>query len=206
MIKKILLIISLIILFGCSVKTVREYYIITYYPHTDMELLERYNLNYPLPYSIQVDDFKINSVYDKINIVFRKSLHMLTYDNTQRWAMMPDEALTELYTDHLRKYNIFKNVRREYLDELPDYYIDASINNIEMYASGNFSYAYINMTLFLKDKYENIIFSHNFSDRSIVKEGNTVFFVKVVSDVCEHEFDIFVKKMLNYFEKEIKPN
>lgn len=202
--KNIFLLIFFMILINCSsVKTLNDYYLISYEPNK--KLIEKFNtIKYPLPYKIQVEDLDINRIYDRNSIVTRESLHKLSFDSKNKWALRPNKAIVEQLINHILKAEIFQDCKNDYLDANPDYYITGRLNNIEKYKSQDFNFAHINMDLFLRDKNRNILVKYKINQRVDMKTDNTSFLVKTLSDILKKEFSHFINEISLYFKKQVQ--
>jgi len=195
-----LLIFLTIIICSCSVKTVNNFYVLSYVPSIDKDLISHNNL-FPLKDKLEVVDFDMNRIYDRNSIVIRESLHRMTFDEKNKWALRPDKSVTELLVSHFTAYGIFSECKNDFVGVSPDYHLTGRINNMEKYQSDKFSFAYININIFFRDKEKNIILTHDINRRIKLKTDDTSYFVKMLSDALKEETEILIGKIVKNLEK-----
>jgi hypothetical protein len=92
---KLLIITLLLLLASCSVKTIKDHYILSYLPNpanSDKFVSSKI----PFDYKVEVQNFEMNRIYDRNSIVIRQSLHQLTFDKKSEWALRPHKSIPEL--------------------------------------------------------------------------------------------------------------
>jgi ABC-type uncharacterized transport system auxiliary subunit len=192
--------IALLWLSGCATKTIRpQYFILDYRPVLHDSTLSPPT---PFPYSVQVNTVKIPRTFDKVNIVVRFSAHRLDYYRYNMWAIRPQLTVSDLIALHISDYKIFRKCQREYLDEHPDYEINGSIEAIEKFENDAYTAAHLSMTLYLRsyDGYDNLLV-HQFDREVEMPIFSMELFAKKLSDILEEETDVFIGKMVHYFNK-----
>ena len=199
-IKKIIIFGAIISIMSCAKLPPTKYYILDYNPIIQVgEQLKK-----PFPYNLQVKNFTIDYTYDNSRIAIRQSTHEIFYDRFSLWTKRPQNAITDLLINHIMKLNMVDNCKKIYLDKTPDYIISGKIHSIEKYESNlpenNFQRADINMSLYLIDaKNKQIILNHEIKSYSPLYTNSMSFFAKIISDTLYKEFDIFLAKLINYF-------
>lgn len=200
--KKYFIFIIVLILSSCSVNTIKEYYVLAYLPGPDN--LERFRVTgLPIDAKVEVQNFEMNRIYDRNSIVVRESLHKLSFDQKNNWALRPDRAIPELLIYHINAAKIFKECKSDFISVVPDYYIAGTINNIEIYNGENTIMAHINVVLELRDKDRNILVSHQINEKKDIKNYDVTFFVKTAGDVLKTGTQEFLIEVVDYF-KELK--
>ncbi len=101
----------------------------------------------PLPYSVQVREFKIPRTFDRTRIVYRYSPHELNYYRYYQWAVPPRVMITDLVEKHVAASGLFEVVQREFFDERPDYEVKGTIIALEKFESGEFGGSHLAMSL-----------------------------------------------------------
>lgn len=194
-----------IIFFSCSTQTFqRSYYILDYKPVLRDSL---FKIQKPFPYHVQVQTMKIPRTFDRVNIVVRYSIHQLDYYHYQLWAIRPQVTVSDLIANHISSYHIFDSCQREFLDEKPDYEIIGSIEAIEKFDNNAYTAAHLAMKLYLRhyDGYDNLL-SHEFDREIEMPVFRMELFAKKLSDILKEEIDIFISKMIVYFEQQPTKN
>lgn len=197
--KKYFILIIVLILSSCSVNTIKQYYVLAYLPGPDN--LERFKVTgLPIDAKVEVQNFEMNRIYDRNSIVIRESLHQLSFDQKNNWALRPDRAIPELLIYHINAANIFKECQRDFISVVPDYYITGTINNIEIYNGENTIMAHINIVLELRDKDRNTLVTHQINEKKDIKNYDVTFFVKTAGDVLKVGTQDFLIKVVDYFK------
>lgn len=199
--KIILTFITVFILISCSVKTVKDYYVLSYMP--DPDGLQRFKVTgLPVDAKVQVQNFEMNRIYDRNSIVIRESLHKLSFDEKNNWALRPDRALPELLVYHINSANIFKECKSDFVSTTPDYYITGTINNIEIYSNDNNIFAHVNVSLELRDGSRTILVSHKIDTKRDIKKYDITFFVKTAGEILKEGAQEFLVKTVDYFKSQ----
>jgi len=193
--------ITVFILISCSVKTVKDYYVLSYMP--DPEGLQRFKVTgLPVDAKVQVQNFEMNRIYDRNSIVVRESLHKLSFDEKNNWALRPDRALPELLVYHINSANIFKECKSDFISTTPDYYITGTINNIEIYSNDNNIFAHVNVSLELRDGSRTILVAHQIDVKRDIKKYDITFFVKTAGEILKEGTQEFLVKIVDYFKSQ----
>jgi len=184
---------------GCArVTLVASYYLLDYMPVANNP---RLRLEEPLPYSVQVINFKIPRSFDSIRIIARFSTHQINYYRYSLWAVRPQVAVADLLVQHINTYNLFQKCQREFLNVRPDYEITGEIFQIERFQSRDYTAAHLKMVYELFDYQTNErVVRHEFNRETPVPRENMTIFVKALSDIISEESEAFLVKVIDYFE------
>ena len=206
-IKYKLILIPIIILgflfIDCATKSIHpKYYIIDYQPVLRDSSL---TVPTPFPHKIHVQTMKIPRTFDRIAIVVRYSSHRLDYYRYNLWAIRPQITISDLISSHISSYGIFERCQREYLEEPPDYEIIGTIEAIEKFDNESYTAAHLSAKFYLRtyDGYDNII-SHEFNREEEMVVFRMELFAQKLSDILREEVDIFIRKIIIYFENKDK--
>jgi len=186
---------------GCAKKTLEtSYYLIEFASNATNPGLE---LKEPLPYKVQVLNFKIPRSYDSIRIIARFSTHQINYFRYSLWAVRPQIAVADLIVQQINAYHIFKECQREFLDDRPDYEITGEVSQIERFENDQYSAAHLKMSFNLYD-YNNkdIVLAHSFDREVPIPSGNMTIFAKAVSDIVAEESENFLGKVIIHFNNQ----
>ncbi len=198
-VKILILLILATILISCgSVPIERQYYIIDYNPvPTNPQLI----LTTPLPYRVQVPDSRVSRVYDRSQVVFRYSSHRIEYSAIDLWAVRLSSAIPDVLTKHFLQYNTFAVTQRDFLIERPDYEVISFINRVELLKSDYYKAIYLDMDIFLRRGPDlAYIVRHSFNREYEVYTDDVEIFVQNLSRIIKEETDIFIEKVLIYFD------
>ena len=185
---------------GCSsVTLVTSYYLLDYLPSIDNQKLQ---LEEPLPYSVQVVNFKIPRSFDSIRIIARFSSHQINYYRYSLWAVRPQIIAADLLVQHINAYSLFQKCQREFLDERPNFEITGEIFQIERFESEQYTAAHLKMAYELYDYETNErLVRHEFDTEIPIPRENMTIFVKAISDILRVETEKFLSKVVSYLEE-----
>ena len=198
----------LIFLIGCTVEEIapRNYYVMEYYPHTEVDSLKRVT---PLPYKVLISDAQIARTYTRRQIVLRHFGPKLTYSDYDNWGGKLSEMVSDLVTQRFRRYNIFSKVHKEYYSEIPDFEIDIVINNIELYTSevNTNRAARLNIDFRLKRVNEQTtLLLHSVNRVVFMVDDEIETFVQQTNEILLEETDHFILKIDRFFDDGILPD
>ncbi len=198
----------LIFLIGCTVEEIapRNYYVMEYYPHTEVDSLKRVK---PLPYKVLISDAQIARTYTRRQIVLRHFGPKLTYSDYDNWGGKLSEMVSDLVTQRFRRYNIFSKVHKEYYSEIPDFEIDIVINNIELYTSevNTNRAARLNIDFRLKRVNEQTtLLLHSVNRVVFMVDDEIETFVQKTNEMLLEETDHFILKIDRFFDEGILPD
>ncbi len=192
--------ISLIVLFSCTTKSIqRKYYILDYRPVIQDSSL---TVEEPFPYKVQVQTMNIPRTFDRVGIVVRYSSHQLNYYHYNLWAIRPQIIVSDLIARHISNYGIFQKCQREFLEQRPDFEIHGEIVAVEKFENEAYTAAHLAMKLHLRsyDGYDNLL-NHEFDREEEMPVFRMELFAKKLSDILREETDIFIGKIIDYFER-----
>jgi ABC-type uncharacterized transport system auxiliary subunit len=193
-----LLVFSLLtLLTGCAKQQMEaSYYLLEFAPTA---INPRLMVDEPLPYRVQVLNFKIPRSYDSNRIIARLSSHQINYYRYSLWAVKPQVAVADLLVQQVNAYHLFKDCQREFLDERPDYEITGELAQIERYESPAYVAAHLRMEFDLYDfNDKDILVTHAFDREIPVPAANMTIFAKALSDLVAEESEIFLIKVNEY--------
>ncbi|MBN2461323.1 MAG: membrane integrity-associated transporter subunit PqiC [Candidatus Cloacimonetes bacterium] len=199
--KKILYLLPLlvILLWGCTAGEIlsRNYYVLEYFQHSEKKSLFQEE---PLPVTVLINDAKIPQTYNRRQIVIRHFGPKITYSEENLWGVRLPEIIANLVAKRFNRYNLFKQTQREFLKEIPEYEVNISVINIELYESEFIRQARLNIELTLsRSGEEEILVSVANNIEKTLPDINVETFVQSINDMIFAETDNFVRKILNYF-------
>ncbi len=193
----ILIVVALAFLISCAKQQlVTSYYLIEYAPNAVNPKLK---LKDPLPYRVQVINFKIPRSYDSVRIIARYSSHRIDYYRYSLWAVRPQVAIADLIVQHINTYRLFRNCQREFLEERPDFEITGTVEQIELYESEKYNAAHLKLRYDFYDYNSKDVLVFHTCDREVpIPIGNMSIFAKVISDIIQEETEIFLEKIITH--------
>ncbi len=195
--KTIITVCSVMLIWGCASNINKRYYVLNYIPTAVKNASNSY------PATIRIKDFDIEDVYERNQLVYRKSSFQLNYDWYRVWAIKPSRMITDLVYNHLEKSQLVSHVVRRYDEGYePDYELSGRIDAIEEYDSENEWYAHLALTITLTRTSDGrIMYTRNFDNTKKVYEHDTVLLVKEMSSILEyimnqvlHDIEVILQK------------
>jgi ABC-type uncharacterized transport system auxiliary subunit len=190
----VLALLAAALLQGCGSAKVhsRDYYTL-FYALTDQERLHPQPAH---PQVLRVRDFTVELAYDRQEIVYRYSPYQLEFYNYHQWVTKPQKMLTEMCWRHLRHANVFRDVTRSLKETLPEYELEATVQNIEEFDSDPEWYAHLAMTFRLIDyKTRAVVWHYSFDERRKVHNQSVVYVVRALSQILEERMGVVVGQL-----------
>jgi len=196
-VRLLLALVSAGLLLGCGTKVqTTKLYLMDYEP----VIREEGPAWEPLPYKVQVREFKIPRTFDRTRIVYRYSPHELNYYRYYQWAVPPRVMITDLVEKHVAAARVFEVVQREFWDERPDYEVTGTILALEKFESGEFGGAHLAMEIELVRSSDNASIANHKFDREVELQNPTMtFFAQKMSELLEAEVEVFLQAVDLYF-------
>ena len=133
---------------------------------------------------IRVRDMDSDSIYDKFQIVVRKSPYELNYSEQNVWAVKPNEMVGDVIALTLQATNTFAAVTRQLGEVRPDYVLAGDLRAIEIYDSEDSWFAHLALTLRLTHfSTGETLWSHQFDARKVVSRDNFSHAVRGISEL-----------------------
>lgn len=182
---------------GCGAKVPStKLYLMDYEPVVQ----EAEQTRVPLPYNVQVREFKIPRTFDRTRIVYRYSPHELNYYRYYQWAVPPRVMITDLVEKHMAQARVFEVVQREFWDQRPDYEVKGTIIALEKFESGEFGGAHLAMKIELVRGSDNVaVVTHEFDREVELRNPTMTFFAQKMSEILEAEVGAFIRAIDLYF-------
>jgi ABC-type uncharacterized transport system auxiliary subunit len=125
-----------------------------------------------------------DSIYDKFQMVIRRSPYELQYNDTHVWAVKPNRMVSDLIGFTLDETKTFAAVTRELGEVRPDYVLAGDLHAIEIYDSGDVWFAHISLSLRLtRFNTGERLWTHSYEARKRVKKDNFSHAVRGLSEL-----------------------
>ena len=193
--KIIILSLSIIFLFGCMARNIipKNYFILEYFAHSENDELR---LDEPFDQSVYIEDTKVPRTYNRNQIVVRHFGPRITYSDYNLWGVKLSKIIPNLLKKRLDSYNTFKNTQRELLTSTPDYVIETSVNNIEMYISETLYQARLDIDFtYRKKNTEKPLVIHSANIEKVLLKQDFDTFAQTVNEILLDEIDKFAAKI-----------
>jgi ABC-type uncharacterized transport system auxiliary subunit len=134
--------------------------------------------------SIRVRDMDSDSIYDKFQIVVRKSPYELNYSGQNVWAVKPNKMVSDVVATTLQATNTFATVTRELGETKSDYILAGELRAIEIYDSDDSWFAHLSLSLRLTHfSTGETLWTHQFDARKVVDRDNYSHAVRGISEL-----------------------
>ena len=174
-----------------------------------------YTLRYPAPartvakahpISVRVKQLTVRESYDRPELAIRRDQVELSYRRGRRWAERPNQMITSLLTDHMRRSGVVERITTEIGTVPPDYTLTGEVDAIEQLAAGESYSARLAMTLRLIDfKSEEVVWTHSFDERRPVGNGQPRTTVRTHREILADQFDEAIQDLDRHLKGEPKP-
>ena len=136
---------------------------------------------------VRVRDMDTDSVYEKFQIVVRRSPYQLRYSDQNVWAVKPNMMVSDLLAQALETSNTFSGVTRQLLEARPRYTLSGKVHAVELYDSGDLWFAHLSLHLRLtRFRDGERVWGFDFDERKRINAGQFDHGVRALSELL-HE-------------------
>lgn len=136
---------------------------------------------------VRVRDMDSDSLYEKFQIVVRKSPYQLRYSEQNLWAVKPNQMVSDLLAQALDDTSTFSGVTRQLLESRPRFTMSGKVHAIELYDSGDVWFAHLSLNLRLARFNDGAtIWSFEFDQRKPIEAGAFSHGIRALSELL-HE-------------------
>lgn len=176
--------------FGKSLPT-RNYYVLNYSPPA-----ANGTARHTQPFSLQVERFNVQRVYNRQNIVYRFAPQELKWYEYQQWAVRPDYMVTDLVLNHLGSAGVFNRVGTEFLDSRPDFRLEGTVEAVEKFDAGDVFFAHLAMSFRMVRVVDGQqVWEYSFDERSRVYQKEMVYTVIALSGILQNQMTAVVGQL-----------
>ncbi len=206
-IKLIALLVFTLTLVACSFNRQIEstnYYILDYNGCNEEENLK---LEKPFEFSVQINETRLPRTYDRNQIVSKYTFNQISYLKRHLWSSKLYDAIPNLISQRIKCYNIFERVDRESTVELPDFYIDTNVSNIEQYLDEGKQFAHLKIEFILRNGNDNKeLFNYSNDRTKRVYSDGIDGVVSTLNDLILEETNTFSRLVVGYLSKKDIPS
>lgn len=140
----------------------------------------------PYQLRVQIDRFSVSRLYERNQIIFRRTPEEIDDDPNNQWAVRPGDMITSAVADYLRRARLFTDVRETFLNTTPDLTLTGSVDAIERFDSGDRWFARLNVTMQLVDRQNQIFWQYRFDPfETEVYEADMVYTVQAMRSLLQ---------------------
>ena len=154
----------------------------------------------PYPYSLQVQSFNVQRLFNRQNIVYRYSPQKIQFYELQQWAVKPEYMMTDVVLKHFENSKLFNRVGIDFLETRPDYRLQGTVDALEKYDSGDIFFAHLAMSFKLMRVGDGTqVWSYSFDQRKQVFQKDMVYTIIGLSSILQTQMDIVIGQMDSLF-------
>ncbi len=169
--------------------TVR-YYTLEYPQDADIELLAN---TAPVERSLLVNTVEIYPAFATNQIAIREDTHEIRYFSFNQWAVRPEQSLTALLTDFLKRSNIFESVYSPLAYIEPDLVLETTIYNLEIIEEGrNFNSRLSLEYRLINSRDGQVLHSHRADRKEALEDNNLNLFAASITSIFIGELGNFM--------------
>ncbi len=135
---------------------------------------------------IRVRDLNAESVYDKFQIVIRRSPWQLRYSGFHLWAVRPQAMISDIIARTLQETGVFAAVTRELSEARPDFVMSGELHAVEIYDSDDIWYAHLALSLRVS-RFDDgqQLWTFDFDERKLVGDTDFAHAVRAMSELMD---------------------
>jgi ABC-type uncharacterized transport system auxiliary subunit len=163
-----------------------RYYVLDYVPTASKVRLAKG----PWQTSLLVRNFTMGEAYLRPELVYRTSAHEMLYHWRHRWAVRPEQVVSDMSRKHLTEAKIFRAIQDQYDEDQPSYELRGRVVSLEEYVTQAHRYAHLDLRLsFVRLSDGRVLWSQIFDVRREVEGTEPVFVVRALSTLLEASMD-----------------
>lgn len=177
--------------FGRSAPT-RNYYVLEY----QFNPVIPPGSNRPHPFSLQIERFNVQRIYNRQNIVYRFAPQELKWYEYQQWAVRPDYMITDIVQKHLEASSLFNRVGAEFLDARADFRLEGTVEALERFDSRDVYYGHMAMSFkMMRADTGQQVWEYSFDERKQVYQREMVYTVVALSQILQNNMNTVVSQI-----------
>jgi ABC-type uncharacterized transport system auxiliary subunit len=151
----------------------------------------------PVKNSCLINTVQIYPAYSTNQIAIRENTHEIRYFAFNQWAVRPEQSLTSIMVEFLKRHNIFQSIQTTALFAEADYTIETTVYNLELIDEDNEYHARLNLEYILIDSQTGqAIINHRADRKYLLDEKSLNLFASTISKIFVEELGIFSNSIL----------
>ena len=154
-------------------------------------------------FSLRVKPAFASNIYNRNNLVYRKTMFKIGFYNYHKWAVKPEKMVTDIVYDFMVRAGTFRSVSRSYSVKRSDYEFHTNISRIEQDLIDNKEpkASIKGSFLLVHSKDLKTVVEIPFERIEPLKDKSPEVFVAKLSSVFAQELSAASKKIDNYFSR-----
>jgi len=174
----------------------RNYYILSYTPENRAATADRTSY----PYSLQIQQFEVQRIFSRQNIVYRYTPQELKWYEYQQWAVRPNYMFTDLMYKHFAASGLFNRVGTEFLETRPDFRLEGTVDALERLDAGDIIFGHLAMSLKMVRTVDGVqVWETSFDDRKQVYQKEMVYTVLALSQILQSRMNAAIADIDSLF-------
>jgi len=163
-----------------------HYYVLDYVPAASSERLAQA----PWPKRLLVRNFPMGEAYLRPELVYRTSAYEIQYHWRDRWAVRPEQVVSDMVRKHVTETRLFQTVQNQYEENGADYELKGRVITLEEYRTESARFAHLDLRVdFVRLGDNRVLWSQEFDLRRQVQGDAPVLVVRALSSLLEATVD-----------------
>jgi ABC-type uncharacterized transport system auxiliary subunit len=186
----------LLIFSGCGPRRSipARYYVLEYPVEQQFDLISAAR---PVPNSCLIRTVQVHPAYSSNQIAIRGGSHEIRYFSFNQWAVRPEQSLTTIMIQFMKRHNIFQSIQTPALFTEADYVIETTVYFLELIDDDNDYLAHLSLEYRLRESAGGeVVLNHRSERKQILEEKNLNLFAAAISSIFVEELGIFARSIL----------
>lgn len=154
----------------------------------------------PYPYSLQVQRFDVQRIFNRLNIVYRFAPQELRWYEYQQWADRPDYMVTDIVYKHLESADLFNRIGTEFLETRPDFRLEGTVDALERFDAGDLIFGHLAMSFkMVRTGDGQQVWEYSFDERKQVYQKEMLYTVIAISQIMQSRMNSVVSQLDSLF-------
>lgn len=185
--------------YGCASRksAVKKYYVIDIPQNDHVTLADSLTT---IDKYCEIVKVNVYPAYANRQIPVRRKSHEMEYFINNEWAVRPQEILTRLIEEFMRKQGVFKGASVRFWKIVPELQMETSIYNLEIFEDGNTFYAHLHVQFRLvRHESGALILEYSSNEYKKLKKRDLNLFASEISELYWQGLRNFSIKAMTYF-------
>ncbi len=144
-----------------------------------------------LRYDLWVHDVTMAPIYNRPQIVYRRSQNELQFHAGHNWADRPQRMMTQLLVQAFAGSGLFRSVSSRLGTTPPEYHLETTVHALEELDGGDIWYAHVAMSLRLSRFDDNsVVWQYDFDEKRPLDTPDVGLTVRAMSEIIEEQIAI----------------
>ncbi|NIR47205.1 hypothetical protein GWO43_01800 [candidate division KSB1 bacterium] len=151
--------------------------------------------------SCEIRIVSVHPAFADNRIAVRMNTHELNYYAHHKWAVTPEETLTQLTEEYLQRRRIFATASSRVWKFAPEYQLQTRVNQLEVVQQDEKLSAHLNVEFTLIRNASKLAVAFHSADRKVpLAENDLNTFASTISDLFYKELQVLSEKITSYLQ------